>query len=60
MFSRGEIVIGDRCWLCDNSVILPGVHIGDESVVAANAVVTKDVPSRCVVAGNPAKIVKRL
>lgn len=58
LFSKGEIVIGERCWLCENAVILPGVHIGKEVVVAANAVVTKNVPDRCVVAGNPAKIVK--
>lgn len=60
LFSKGGIVIGKRCWLCENVVILPGVHVGDESVVAANAVVTTDVPERCVVAGNPGKIVKRL
>ena len=60
LYSKGEVVIGSRCWLCENSVILPGVHIGDESIVAANAVVTKDVPPRCVVAGNPATVVKRM
>lgn len=58
LFSKGEIIIGERCWLCENAVILPGVHIGKEVVVAANAVVTKNVPDRCVVAGNPAKVVK--
>ena len=60
LFSKGEIIIGERCWLCENAVILPGVHIGDGSIVAANAVVTKDVPERCVVAGNPAKVVKEI
>ena len=60
LYSKGEVVVGSRCWLCENSVILPGVHIGDESIVAANAVVTKDVPARCVVAGNPATVVKRI
>lgn len=58
LFSKGEIIIGERCWLCENAVILPGVHIGNESIVAANAVVTKDVPGRCIVAGNPAKVVR--
>lgn len=58
--SKGEITIGERCWICENAVILPNVHIGDEVVVAANAVVTKDVPDRCIVAGNPAKIVKKI
>lgn len=60
LFSKGEIIIGKRCWICENAVILPGVHIGNESVVAANAVVTKDIPERCVAAGNPAKVVKQL
>lgn len=60
LFSKGEIIIGKRCWICENAVILPGVHVGDETTIAANAVVTKDVPARCVVAGNPAKIVKQL
>ena len=60
LFSKGEIIIGERCWLCENAVILPGVHIGDGAIIAANAVVTKDVPERCVVAGNPAKVVKEI
>lgn len=54
------IVIGDNCWLAANAVILPGVELGDHVVVAAGAVVTKSVPSNCLVAGIPAKIVKNL
>ena len=50
--------IGARCFIGAKSLILPGVSIGDEVVVAAGAVVTKDVPSNCLVAGNPAKIMK--
>jgi len=53
------VVIGRRCFLGGGSMVLPGVTIGDESVVAAGAVVAHDVPSRCVVAGNPARIVSR-
>ena len=60
LFSKGEIIIGKRCWICENAVVLPGVHIGDETTIAANAVVTKDIPARCVAAGNPAKVVKKL
>ena len=60
LYSKGEIIIGKRCWICENAVILPGVHIGDETIVAASAVVTKDIPPRCVVAGNPAVVVKQL
>lgn len=53
------VIIGDNVWIGMNAVILKGVAIGENSVVAAGAVVTKSVPENCVVAGNPAKIVKR-
>jgi serine acetyltransferase len=52
--------IGDNVWLGDHATVLKGVTIGDNSVVAARAVVTKDVPANVVVAGNPAKVVKEL
>ena len=52
------IVIGNKVWICAKSTILKGVTIGDGAIVAAGAVVTKDVPERCVVAGNPAKVVR--
>lgn len=51
--------IGRRCFVGARALIMPGITIGDESIVAAGAVVTKDVPSRCIVAGNPAKIVRK-
>lgn len=51
--------IGDECKIYNNAVILPGVSIGNHCVVGANSVVTHDVPDYCVVAGAPAKIVKR-
>ena len=54
------INIGDDVWLGGNVTILPGVTIGDNVVVAAGAVVTKDVPSGRVVAGVPARIVRTL
>ena len=60
LFSKGEIVIGDHCWLCENAVILPGVHIGAGTTIGANAVVTHDIPGNCVAAGNPAKVVKEI
>ena len=53
------VYIGDGCWICARAIILPGVRIGKGVVVAAGAVVTKDVPDYSVVAGNPARIVKR-
>lgn len=50
--------IGKRCFIGARAIIMPGVNIGDEVVVGSGAVVTKDVPSNCIVAGNPAKIIK--
>jgi len=55
-----SIEIGDDVWIGFNSTILKGVKIGKGSVVAACSVVTKDVPSNVIVAGNPAKIVKSI
>lgn len=52
------IYIGNHVWICAKAVILKGVTIGDGAIVAAGTVVTKDVPARCVVAGNPAKVVR--
>lgn len=59
LISKGEIVIEDNCWLGFSCEILSGVHIGKHSIVAARAVVTKDVPPYSIVAGNPAKIIKK-
>ncbi|MFZ2756857.1 MAG: sugar O-acetyltransferase [Atopobiaceae bacterium] len=55
-----RVVIGDDVWVGGNATILPGVTIGDGAVVAAGAVVTRDVPAHSVVAGVPAKVVRRL
>jgi acetyltransferase-like isoleucine patch superfamily enzyme len=52
--------IGNNVWLGDRCAILKGVSIGDNSIVAANAVVTKPIPDNVIVAGNPARIVKEL
>lgn len=54
-----EIVIEDHCFIGVNSVIMPGVRIGKASVVVSGAVVLGDVPPYCMVAGNPAQIIKR-
>lgn len=58
--STMPVVICDDVWIGANAVILPGVTIGEHSVVAAGAVVTKDVPGGCIVAGVPAKIIKKI
>ena len=52
--------IGENVWIGSSATILPGVTIGDNSIIAAGAVVTKDVPENTVVAGVPAKILKKL
>lgn len=57
--SKGPVNIGSNVWIGDKATILPGVTIGDGAVIGANTVVVKDVPSYCVVVGNPARIIKR-
>lgn len=59
LISKGPVIIEDQCWLGFSCEILSGVHIGRHSIVAARAVVTKDVPPYSIVAGNPAKVVKQ-
>lgn len=54
------IIIGDNVWVGTGAIILPGVTINEMSVVAAGAVVTKDVPSHTVVGGVPARVIKHL
>ena len=56
--SKGDIVIDDDVWLGHGATILSGVHIGQGAVIAAGAVVTKDVPPYAIVGGNPAYIIK--
>ena len=58
--STNPVTIEDDIWIGANAVILPGVTIGHHSVVAAGAVVTKDVPPHSLVAGVPAKIMKQI
>ena len=54
------VVIEDDVWIGCRAIILPGVTIGKKSVIAAGAVVTKDVPSHNIIAGNPAKVLRRI
>jgi acetyltransferase-like isoleucine patch superfamily enzyme len=58
-FSKGDVVIGNDVWIGNGATILSGVKIGDGAVVAARAVVVKDVESYSIVAGNPARVIKR-
>jgi putative colanic acid biosynthesis acetyltransferase WcaF len=55
---RSEIVIGSGVWICASAFISPGVTIGHNSIVAARAVVTRDVPDGVIVGGNPAKVLR--
>lgn len=56
---KGDTVVGSDVWIGRESVILPGVHIGDGAVIAAYSVVAKDVPPYTVFGGNPARLLKR-
>lgn len=58
LYSKGEVVIEDGCWICENVIILPNVHVGKGSIIAAGSVVTKDVLPYTIVAGNPAKEIR--
>jgi acetyltransferase-like isoleucine patch superfamily enzyme len=53
----GPIIIRDNCFIGLNSILLPNITIGPNSVVGAGSVVTKDIPENCVYAGNPAKFI---
>lgn len=55
-----EVVLKKGCWVGAKSIILPGITIGENAVVGAGSVVTKDVPARVVAAGNPAKILRKI
>lgn len=60
VFSKGEVSIGRNVWIGDKVTILPGVKIGENSIIGANSVVSSDIPSHVVAAGCPAIIVKYL
>jgi len=55
-----EVTIGNNVWIGGNTVILPGVHIGDNVVVGAGSVVTKDIPDWSFAAGNPCRVIRAI
>lgn len=60
-YSRGihaDTYIGRQCFIGANAIIMCGVKIGDNVIVGSGAIVTRNVPSNCIVAGNPARIIK--
>lgn len=57
--SEEPVIIEDDCWICQNVIILPGITIGKGAILAAGAVVTKNVPPYSIVGGNPARLIKQ-
>lgn len=55
-----SIVIGNNVWIGANSVLLPGVHIGDNTVIGAGSVVTKDIPANVVAVGSPCRVMREI
>lgn len=55
-----SVTIGDNVWIGGNTVILPGVHIGSNTVIGAGSVVTKDIPDWVVAAGNPCRVIRQI
>jgi len=60
LISKGPVKIGNNVWIGEMACIMPNVSIGNGAIIAANSVVTKDVPNNCVVGGIPAKIIKQI
>ena len=61
LFEYGaDVVIGDNVWIGGNAVICPGVRVGDNVVIGAGSVVTKDIPSWTIAAGNPCKVIREI
>lgn len=56
---KGDTVIGNDVWIGQNVTIMPGVHIGDGAIIAANSVVVKDIPPYHIAGGNPCKIIRK-
>ena len=57
-FEIKPVEIEDDVWLCEGVTVLPGVTIGRGTIVGARSVVTKSLPSMCIAAGNPAKVIR--
>ena len=55
-----QVTIGDNVWIGGNTVICPGVHIGNNVVIGAGSVVTKDIPDMVIAAGNPCKVIREI
>lgn len=60
LYSKGSVVIKHNVWIGEKVTILPGVVIGENSIIGANSVVCKDIPPDCVACGNPAAVIRKL
>lgn len=60
LYSKGDIIIEDNVWIGEGCIILPNVKIGQNSIIGANAVVTKDVPQNSIVVGNPGRVIRQI
>ncbi len=56
---KGDTVVGNDVWIGQNVTIMPGVHIGDGAIIAANSVVVKDIPAYHIAGGNPCNIIRK-
>ena len=54
------VIIGNNVWIGGNVNVLPGVTIGDNVVIGAGSVVTKDIPANCVAVGNPCRVIRKI
>jgi len=52
--------VGNKCWICANVTILPGVSIGEGCVIGAGSVVTRDIPANSFAAGNPCRVIREI
>lgn len=59
LISKGSVEIGKNVWIGEGTAIMPGVVIGDNCIIGANSVVTNDIPSFCIAAGVPARIIRQ-
>ena len=60
LYSKGNVVIENNVWIGERVCILSGVHIGEGAIIAANSIVTHDVPPYTLVGGIPAKVIKEI
>lgn len=56
---KGDTIVGNDVWIGQNVTVMPGVHIGDGAIIAANSVVTRDIPPYHIAGGNPAEIIRK-